>query len=69
MVSLLMAALDVDDVGGGVTSLIVLMSTFDVLCSLVGVTSAVVFVSVSSMLVLSCEVLEGASSSTLYRVA
>ena len=67
--SLLMAALDVDDVGGGVTSLIVLMSTFDVLCSLVGVTSAVVFVSVSSMLVLSCEVLEGASSSTLYRVA
>ena len=69
MVSLLMAALDVDDAGGGVTSLVVLISTFDVLRSLVGGTSAVVFVSVSSMLVLSCEVLEGASSSTLCRVA
>lgn len=69
MVSLLMAALDVDDVGGGVTSLVVLISTFDVLRSLVGGTSAVVFVSVSSMLVLSCEVLEGASSSTLCCVA
>ena len=69
MVSLLMAALDVDDVGGGVISLVVLISTFDVLRSLVGGTSAVVFVSVSSMLVLSCEVLEGASSSTLCCVA
>ena len=69
MVSLLMAALDVNDAGGGVTSLVVLISTFDVLRSLVGGTSAVVFVPVSSMLVLSCEVLEGASSSTLYRVA
>ena len=69
MVSLLMAALDVDDAGGGVISLVVLMSAFDVLRSLVGGTSAVVFVSVSSMLVLSCEVLEGASSSTLCCVA
>ena len=69
MVSLLLAALDVDDAGGGVTSLVVLISTFDVLRSLVGGTSAVVFVSVSSILSTSCEVLEGASSSTLYRVA
>ena len=69
MVSLLMAALDVDDAGVGVTSLVVLISTFDVLRSLVGGTSAVVFVSVSSMLVLACEVLEGASSSTLCCVA
>ena len=50
-------------------SLVVLISTFDVLRSLVGGTSAVVFVSVSSILSTSCEVLEGASSSTLYRVA
>jgi len=69
VVSLLMAALDVDDAGSGVISLVVLMSTSDVLRSLVGVTSAVVFVSVSSMLVQSCEGLEGASSSTLGLVA
>ena len=69
MVSLLIAALDVDDAGSGVISLVVLMSTSDVLRSLVGVTSAVVFVSVSSMLVQSCEGLEGASSSTLGLVA
>ena len=67
--SLLMAALDVDDAGSGVISLVVLMSTSDVLRSLVGVTSAVAFVSVSSMLVQSCEGLEGASSSTLGLVA